>query len=744
MRRCEVRVTGIVQGVGFRPFVYALANELGLTGDVGNDLQGVRVQVQGERVADFLQRLRSEAPPMSVIDTIHVRELPLSDVEGFRIVASSGVRHGAITSIPSDAAVCVDCLREVRDPADRRFGYPFIACTNCGPRYTMTRGLPYDRANTAMAEFPLCPACLAEYTDPTSRRFHAQPVACADCGPRLSMPVADIAAVLRAGGIAAIKGIGGYHLACDARDPGAVARLRHRKQRGGKPFAVMVADIAAAARVARIDSATAGLLQSSARPILLLDPTDAALQEAVAPGGGSIGVMLADTPLHHLLFDAGAPQPLVMTSGNLADEPICIDESEARTRLAGIADVLVHHDRRIVTACDDSVVRPMADGPQLVRRSRGYVPAPIRLPLRCQPMVAVGGEVKATAAVAAGSRAWLTQHVGDVAELQTLQMLQRCIATMRSLQRVEPELVVSDLHPGYLSRRWAQQYAAQLGIPHRMIQHHHAHLASLLADNGMPADEPVLGVVFDGTGYGTDGTIWGGELLHGSYGAVARAGHLRPVQLPGGDAAVGHPARVALAHLAAAGSELHGTAPALAMPPVELRLLQQMLATGSHCTATTSAGRLFDAVASLLDVRHRIEYEAQAAIELEALAAQADADAWRAQVHTVDGQVIIDPGDWLTAAVAAHRDGVDARRAARAFHAGLAEAVAVAVDIIGARTVGLTGGVFGNAVLTHECVARLRRMGVRVLLHRQVPPNDGGLALGQVCAAAAHPAAGVG
>ncbi len=624
MRRCSVRVTGTVQGVGFRPFVFGLAEELGLAGHVGNDVQGVFIEVQGEQVDEFLRRLRDAAPAMARIDEVAAVEIDVRPDDVFRIVHSDTSAAGTTTSIPPDTAVCDECLAEMRDPHDRRFGYPFIACTNCGPRFTMVTGLPYDRENTAMADFPLCPDCEAEYVDPRSRRYHAQPTACAVCGPRLSLPVPELVAAITAGRILALKGIGGYHLACDARNPDVVSTLRERKRRGDKPFAVMVADLATAERIAVLDDAARGLLLGPARPIVLVPARDQALQEAVAPGNTLVGVMLAYTPLHAMLFDAGAPEVLVMTSGNLSDEPICVDAAEAEQRLVDIADVFCHHDRRIQVACDDSVVRMVAGAAQPVRRSRGYVPTPIALPIAVPPVVAVGGEIKATAAVGSGDRAWLTQHIGDVENLETLAMLERSVRVLAGLQRVEPELVVSDAHPGYLSRGWAARFAAERDLPHVTVQHHHAHLASLLAEHGV-TDEPVLGIVFDGTGYGTDGTIWGGELLLGGYAGVQRVGHLKPVSLPGGDAAVRFPGRVALAHLHSAGLAWEATAAAEHMPPADRRLLEQMLRTGSHCTPTTSMGRLFDAVAALLDVRQSVDYEAQAAIELEALAAAADA-----------------------------------------------------------------------------------------------------------------------
>lgn len=753
-RRVTVRVTGTVQGVGFRPFVFSLATELGITGFVGNDVDGVFIEAQGDRLDTFLARLVSHAPPMATIEDLQVVDIRPhnqsvgGDESGFSIRDSVNSTGAASASIPPDTAVCRDCLAEMRDPGDRRYGYAFIACTNCGPRYTMVRGLPYDRDNTAMAEFPLCNACTAEYRDPNSRRYHAQPTACPECGPQLSKAVVDIVAALDDGLIVAIKGVGGYHLACDARNPVAVATLRERKRRGDKPFAVMVANIAAAAEIADISGAD-NLLESSARPIVLLPTADGDVSAAVAPGNNFLGVMLAYTPMHHLLFDAGAPPVLVMTSGNLSDETICTDAAEAELRLANLADVFCHHDREICVPCDDSVVRATGQLLTPVRRGRGYAPQPLPLPVQCGPMVAVGAEIKATAAIANGRRVWLTQHVGDVENLETLRVLRRSIEILCDLQRVHPELVVSDAHPGYLSRRWAEELARESKADHVVVQHHHAHLASLLAEHRYPTDQAVLGFVFDGTGYGTDGTIWGGEMLLGSYGQVTRTGHLRPVQLPGGDAAIRFPARVALSHALAAGVAVEETASASAMAPSEVTLVGAMLSSGSHCTPTSSMGRLFDAIASLLDVRHSVDYEAQAAMELEAIAESVTTDeVWPSMVADEDDNIVIDPAGWVRAAALAFRQGDPVAAAARAFHNGVAHAVAGAAmrvrEVNGVDTVGLTGGVFANALLVRTCTDQLQARGFTVLTHRMVPPNDGGLALGQVCVAALGGATKVG
>lgn len=741
-RHVEIRVTGVVQGVGFRPFVHGAATRLGIVGHVGNDSAGVFIDAQGPvpAVAELITAVTS-GPRMSYVEDVVVRELPLSSADAF-VIAPSTSAVGT-TSIPPDTAVCEECLAEVRDPADRRFGYPFIACTHCGPRFTIVTGLPYDRPGTTMADFPMCAECQEEYDDPASRRFHAQPTACPSCGPRMSASVSDIVQALNAGLVVAIKGVGGYHLACDARQPEAVATLRRRKQRGDKPFALMVRGPDEAHSVVDLDATAVEALTSAARPIVLAPARDDDLQLRVAPGNGFLGVMLAYAPLHHLLFDAGAPGVLVMTSGNVADEPICTDAAEAEEHLGELADVLVHHDRRIHIACDDSVVRAANGTTQPVRRSRGYAPLPVSLPLDAAPLLAVGGELKTTIAVAQGRHAWMSQHIGDTQNLETLAMLARTTATLCALQRVRPTALVSDAHPGYLSRRWAGEEAQRLAVPHLTVQHHHAHLASLLAEHRVAPGEPVLGFAFDGTGYGTDGTIWGGELLLGSYAAVERVGHLRPVLLPGGDAAVRRPLRSALAHLAAAGDQPSAILTDSAEPH-ELAVVGRMLETGTGCTPTTSMGRLFDAIAALLDVRQGVDYEGQAAIELEALAATVSSPggsgAWDMDIDTTEAGLVIDPAPSIRAAVASVRAGTPASQASRAFHEAVAEAVARSAVLIreatGVSTVGLTGGVFANAVLTASCQGRLAHEGFTVLVHRLVPPNDGGLALGQVAVAA--------
>ena len=790
--RRAVRLTGVVQGVGMRPHLHRLAAEQGLAGLVGNDASGVFVEVEGPaaQVETFLARLVPEAPALAAVEDLSVHPLPATGEQGFRIVASrpddeAGAGSGPVALVPPDTATCPACLAEMLDPTDRRYRYPFIACTYCGPRFTIVRGVPYDRPFTTMDAFPLCSACRREYDDPSDRRFHAQPTACPVCGPRLAFRAegqavatatgdAALAAAqrtLRVGGIVAVKGVGGYHLACDARRPDVVARLRARKRRSAKPFALLAADLDVVRSLGPIDADVEQALVCGAGPIVLVparleDPQVRTVRDATAPAQRTLGVMLPSNGLHHLLVRphpdliGSPPTLLVLTSANLADEPICTDPGEAETRLAGIADAWLHHDRPIHLACDDSVIRvhPRPVGaavagtgpPELapVRRSRGYAPVPVRLPADCPPTLAVGGELKATVCLAHGRRGWLSQHLGDVASLEALALLERTVAVLSAQARVRPEAVVADLHPGYLSRRWAREQAERLGVALVGVQHHHAHLGSLLAEHGRDPSEPVLGVTFDGTGYGTDGTIWGGEVLLGSYAQVTRVAHLRPVALPGGDAAIAHPARIALAHLDAAGLGWDERLPAVAATaPDEQRLLAGMLRSGAGCVPTTSMGRLFDAVAALAGVCQESGYEGQPAIELEALLDPVGRLPTRAGERYAfavdeaeDGVLRLDPAPVLAAAVRDVVAGTPPAAVSARFHAAVAAAVLDLARRLRAthavHTVGLTGGVFQNAAMTSGCSRLLGEDGFEVLVHRRVPPNDGGLALGQAIVAA--------
>jgi len=741
--RRKLTVTGVVQGVGFRPFVHGLATGLGLGGIVGNDSGSVFVEVEGSAAAvdEFTRRLRDDAPPLAAVETVETADLAPTGDGSFRIVASR-VRAGANTLISPDVATCDACLAELFDPTDRRFRYPFINCTDCGPRFTIIRDVPYDRPLTTMAGFVMCDRCRREYEDPTDRRFHAQPNACEDCGPRLwfeqdgvTAPgdaVTAARALLDSGGIVAVKGLGGFHLAAAAADDGALRTLRERKGRVDKPFAVMVPDLDAARTVAVVDAAEAELLRGRERPIVLLRKRpDSALSELVAPGNDYVGVILPYTPLHHLLLAEGAP--LVMTSGNLSEEPIAIDNDEARRRLGRLADAFLLHDRPIHVACDDSVVRHFAGRELPVRRSRGYAPFPVRLPVEVPPTLAVGGELKATFCLAAGTHAFMSQHIGDMENLETLAAFERAVDHFKAIFRIEPECLVGDRHPAYLSTRWAEQQRGDRRWV--QVQHHHAHIASVMAENGVAG--PVIGFAFDGTGYGDDGAIWGGEILVGDLDGFERVGHLGYVPLPGGDAAIRRPYRTALAHLWAAGVPWDEALPAVAAcPPDERRVLLRQLERGINTVPTSSAGRLFDAVASLAGVRHTVTYEAQAAMELEALDDPAGGRYPLAAAE--DGT--IDPGPLVAAVVADILAGVGKTTVSARFHESMARLLVESAQQIrnrtGLDTVALSGGVFQNVRLLGRASELLRDSGFRVLTHRLVPPNDGGLALGQVAASA--------
>ncbi|MBY8880012.1 carbamoyltransferase HypF [Actinacidiphila acidipaludis] len=788
--RVRVTVRGVVQGVGFRPFVYALARELGLAGQVTNTGEGVVAEVEGtpEATAAFCERTGAEAPPLAVVQSVTREAVPPLGESGFRIVPSrqGGPRR---TLVPPDTATCEACLAELRDPADRRYRHPFITCTHCGPRFTIVTALPYDRAHTTMAAFPLCPRCEREYTDPADRRFHAQPVACHDCGPRLRLvlpgsrsggaapvedrggdPVARARRLLAEGAVLAVKGLGGYHLACDASDENAVRTLRRRKARGDKPFAVMAADLADVEPLVRLGAAERNLLSGIRRPIVLLRrrPGTAGagvLAASVAPGSADLGVMLPYTPLHHLLLglpgDPPAPRLLVMTSGNLGGEPIVTRDDEALERLAPLVDAWLTHDRPIHVPCDDSVVR-VIDGEELpVRRSRGYTPFPVPLPVPVVPALAAGGDLKNVFCLGEGRQAWLSAHVGDMDDLATLGAFDHAERQLEEITGVTPQVVAADRHPGYRSGRAAER---RHGPGVRRVQHHHAHIAAAMADNGLDGGSPVIGVAFDGTGAGDDGAVWGGEILVADYEGYRRAAHLQYVPLPGGDAAVRHPYRMALAHLFAAGLPWDPELPcARACPEAERPILRRQLERGLHCVPTSSMGRLFDAVSSLAGVCHHAGYEAQAAVELEAAAASfagapqrpgyafalapgeasGPAGDGRTSPPATPAPLLIDPAPVLGAVVADLAAGTDRGRIAVAFHAAVADAVRRVCAAVRERTgiaqVALSGGVFANALLSSACAGGLREDGFTVLRHRLVPPNDGGLALGQLVVAARAP-----
>ncbi len=762
--RHRLRVTGVVQGVGFRPFVHRLATELALAGHVGNDSGGVFVEVEGSQpdVVCFERRLVDDAPPMARVDAVDKTAISPLGEQMFTILES---RSSALarTFVPPDVAVCEDCLVELFDPADRRYRYPFINCTNCGPRFTIIVRLPYDRPNTTMRGFELCEACAREYNDPADRRFHAEPVACAACGPRIQFytsaggvvngvvgavegtdcAIAAAQAALREGQVLAVKGLGGYHLVCDATSDAAVGTLRSRKARPDKPLAVMTRDLAGAQVVANVDAAEGEVLSGPARPIVLLSRRYCSpLSDIVAPGNPYVGVLLPYTPLHHLLFrpvpgcDAPPPQVLVMTSGNLSDEPICYEDTDAQERLSRLVDGWLVHDRPVHVPCDDSVVRVEAGCELPLRRSRGYAPLPVRLPFESVPLVAAGGELKNTFCLAAGRDAWMSQHIGDMGSVHTLTAFKHSVRQFAGMYRVNPELVVADAHPGYQTRRWAEEDANR---PVELVQHHHAHIAAVMVEHGVPADERVIGFAFDGTGYGPDGAIWGGEVLVAGYGSFDRRAHLRYVPLPGGDATIHKPYRAALAHLWAAGIEWSADLlPVQAASSVELSVLSRQLERGIQCVPTSSMGRLFDAVSSLAGARHTVSYEAQAAIELEAVAGSHVGPVPHYRFETTGDE--IDSSALLRAIVEDSRHGCPPGAAAVGFHEAVARLIAETADALrretGIATVALSGGVFQNLLLVRLARAELTRLNMRVLTHREVPPNDGGLALGQAAVAA--------
>ena len=728
-RRVRVRVEGVVQGVGFRPYVHRLAVELGLDGFVRNDSRGAVIEVEGapDAIDALLARLPAEAPPAAVIEGVEHEPVPPRGEKGFGIVQSA--RSGTPDAqVSPDIATCEACLRELFDPADRRHRYPFINCTDCGPRFTIVRGVPYDRPLTTMAGFTMCDACAAEYADPSNRRFHAQPNACPECGPRLSHALDEIVALLRDGGIAAVKGIGGYHLACVASDEEAVARLRARKHREEKPFALMAGDVEAARELVELGAVEAALLAGRDRPIVLARRRhDAGVADAVAPRSAELGVMLPYSPLHHLLL-ADIGEPLVMTSGNVSDEPIAYEDDDALERLAPIADLVVTHDRPIQTRVDDSVLRVAGGRPLPLRRSRGAVPSMLALPVPAgRHVLACGAELKSTFCLARGRRAWVSHHIGDLKTAETLASFQEGVRHFERLFAVTPEVVAHDLHPDYLSTTYA---LAREGVELVAVQHHHAHLAACLAEHGEQG--PAVGAIFDGTGLGTDGTVWGGEILVGDLRGFERAGHLWPVPLPGGDQAVREPWRMACAWLKAAGDER----PLAGIDPERWRAVGRLAESGLAAPVTTSVGRLFDAVSALCGLRFEVTYEGQAAMELEAACDPSERGAY-------EFDVVMGVLDARPAILAARRDltrGVDVGIVASRFHHALAHATAddcarLAGDR-GLDTVALGGGAFQNRRLLERTAERLAAAGLRVLVPARLPPNDGGVSFGQAAVAA--------
>ena len=751
--RRRLRVRGQVQGVGFRPFVYRIATECRLSGWVCNDSAGVTIEVEGPatRLLEFEARLRAEAPRLARIVALQASELAASgDTGPFRIMASGGGAGGA--HVTPDTAVCPDCLAELFEPRDRRWRYPFINCTNCGPRYTITRALPYDRPNTSMASFAMCEPCLAEYRDPLHRRFHAQPNACADCGPSLALlaadgqptagddPLAGALALIRGGAILAVKGIGGFHLVCDADHADTVATLRERKNREEKPFALMVANAASATRHASLDPAERAALESPERPIVLLARRDPAADRpaGVAPGLAMLGVMLPYAPLHYLLFHESVGRPagldwlerpmdltLVCTSANPGGEPLVIDNDEALRRLGGIADAFLMHDRDILVRCDDSLAQVRGGRLRFIRRARGQTPRAIQLARGGAPVLALGGYLKNTVCVTRGDEAFVSQHVGDLDNRPTCRALEETVAHLLEVLDIEPAGVACDLHPDFASTRLAERFAADRGIELLRVQHHHAHVAAVMAEQRLTG--PALGLALDGVGLGEGGAVWGGELLRVDTRGFTRLGHLAPIALPGGDRAAREPWRMAAAalHALGRGEEIerrfsHGAAAAV----------RQMLAQDVRCPATTSAGRWFDAAAGMLGLKEVMRYEGQAAMLLEGLATAHGAVDPAPDIRLSD-DLVLD----LLPLVGRLADTSDAGFGAALFHStlarGLADWVAVAASRTGVEDVVLSGGCFMNRVLATEVARRLADAGLVVHEACELPPNDGGIAAGQ-------------
>jgi len=758
VERRRIIVRGVVQGVGFRPFVYGLAERCGVTGWVNNTGAGVIIEAEGPPAAlgAFAAALTAEAPPLAVIEACE--QLPLAPLgEQTFTIRHSAPQPGTHTLVSPDLCTCDACLHELADPTDRRYQYPFINCTHCGPRFTITRDLPYDRPLTTMADFPLCPACATEYADPRSRRFHAQPIACPDCGPTLWLEtngavthqhadaLAAAAALIRDGGIVAVKGLGGFHLACDAANPAAIAELYRRKSReAGKPLAVMCADVTAAHALAFLSPAAIAALTSRARPIVLLTPRpDTPIGELTAPGVHQIGLLLPYTPLHTLLL-AAIDRPIVLTSANLSGQPIVYTNEAARRDLAPLADALLLHDRAIEQPCDDSVIALDPDGGELpIRRSRGYAPFPVRLAHAVPPILAVGGELKNTFCLTHGDHAFLSQYLGDLGTLETQAAFERALAHFERLFRAAPKLIVGDRHPRYQSAAWGRAEAARRGIPWLAVQHHHAHLVSVLAEH-QHTHGHVIGVCCDGTGYGDDGAIWGGEILIAAAAGWQRIGHLGYLPLAGGDALVKSPARIALGYLQASGLPWTDDLPPVrGLPATERRVIQQVNERGIGSVPTSSMGRLFDAASALIGAALVSRYEGEAALKLSALA-----DSWPLEpgyplpiMVQPDGTFTLDPHPLLAALTSAVRRATEPGRMAAAFQRGVADGLIAAVVqarmLTGITTAVLSGGVFQNRWLLGAVRVGLTAAGFTVLTHRRVPPNDGGLALGQAAIAAA-------
>jgi hydrogenase maturation protein HypF len=750
--------SGTVQGVGFRPFIYRVAVRFGLAGFVENTTDGVVVELEGHprSVSSFFSALETELPPLAEITGLVKEAIPAVGGDGFRIIASRRTGQSAL-HIPPDIATCDRCVEELFDPGDRRYQYPFINCTDCGPRLTIIQDIPYDREKTSMAAFDLCPDCRSEYEDPASRRFHAQPNACARCGPKVVLltgggvpvdtgdPVGEAACLLRSGSIMAVRGVGGFHLAVDATNEEAVLRLRRRKLREEKPFALMVRDLQQARRIVEVTPEEQALLTSARRPIVLMPRTDKTIvAPSVAPGMGTFGVMLPYTPLQHLLFDSDMP-PLVMTSGNRSGEPIAIGNNEALASLSDIADFFLVHDREIVVRCDDSIAMVVGERPGILRRSRGYVPGPIVLAESYPDVLAVGGHLKSTVCVLKGNLAFMSPYIGDMDTLGARGFFYETVALMQRITECGPKVVACDLHPGYFTTDAARRME---GAIFHMVQHHHAHIVSCMAENGV--SDTVIGVALDGTGYGTDGTIWGGEWLIADRVGFKRAGHLASFTLPGGEAAIREPWRTGASLVRCAyGNRWHDVAERLGLVPecAAKGAFMQMVDRDINSPVTTSMGRVFDGVAAILGLKRSVSYEGQAAMELEAYAAAGAADILPFEITLKGETVVLDLSGTIRAIVEGMDGGASRRDLAAAFHAtliaGIVQTVKEIAKATGIGRVALSGGCFQNRLLLAGVLDSLERARLDVLTHRRVPTNDGGIALGQAVAAGGRVNAGM-
>jgi len=750
----RVLVQGIVQGVGFRPTVYGYAQKHRLTGWILNSAHGVEIEVHGEPqdLQAFLQELREKPPLMAQIDTFKVSDVPTKQFESFEIIASQD-NPADFLPVSPDLDVCPDCLRELFDPSNRRYRYPFINCTNCGPRFSIVKSIPYDRPNTSMSGFPLCPDCAREYHDPADRRFHAQPIACPVCGPKVWLQtIQDELAIgedaiqltrkmLADGKILALKGLGGFHLACDAKNESAVSQLRSRKRRSMKPFALMSYDLDTIRQFAHISTEEEKLLVSTQKPIILLNLTEAGekLAKIVAPDQNTLGFMLPYTPLHYLLLEktSAYPEVLVMTSGNLSEEPIVTENEEALEKLGDIADAFLLHDRPIETRIDDSVVTLVKNQRYFIRRARAYAPSPIRLPFKAVPALAAGTHLKNTFALSRENYAFVSHHIGDLENQETLTAYTKAIDHYQQLFRIQPQLIAADLHPDYLATRYAQELASKEQLPLIQVQHHHAHISSCLADNGWKTDDPVIGLAFDGTGYGTDGAIWGGEVLLANYSGFERRFQLEYAPLPGGDVSIRKPARLALAYLYKFGllEQAEDLAPYQFLDGIERQVLTHQVDTGFNTPLTSSMGRLFDAVSALIGLYQEINYEAQNAICLEAIADPYETISYELPIQ--GSQILLKPlfEQILTDL---HADLPQETISAKFHNAVIRLALEVSEQLrieTGINIVAISGGVWQNKRLINNIIPALEKVGFVPLWHHQVPTNDGGVALGQLLTA---------